>query len=152
MIFMRVVFIVLALIGFACKSIQNNDHGMESSASNPKQLPEKTNYANHPSNDLDVQTFLKNFRQQSKTEAMLIDLRTPPEFDDGYIPGAILINFLESDIDQQLSLLDKNKTYFIYCLQGARSSKCLDKMHTKGFTKVFNLIGGYEAYQLSGIK
>ena len=77
---------------------------------------------------------------------MLLDLRTPPEFNDGYIKGAVMINFLEDDIDSQLNKLDKTKKYFIYCQQGARSSRCMEKMKGMGFTQVYNLLDGYAGY------
>jgi rhodanese-related sulfurtransferase len=74
---------------------------------------------------------------------MLIDLRTPPEFEAGTINGAVMINFLDSDIDQQLDKLDRNKSYYVFCEQGARSKKCMDKMKGMGFKRVYNLVGGY---------
>ena len=42
--------------------------------------------------------------------------------------------------------LDKTKKYFIYCQQGARSSRCMEKMKGMGFTQVYNLLDGYAGY------
>ncbi|MBK7608258.1 MAG: hypothetical protein IPI18_14075 [Saprospiraceae bacterium] len=34
----------------------------------------------------------------------------------------------------------------MYCQQGGQQEKCMDKMKTMGFNRVYNLVGGYEAY------
>jgi rhodanese-related sulfurtransferase len=102
--------------------------------------------------NLDLREFMVSYLSEKADTAMLLDLRTPPEFDAGFIKGAILINYLETDIDHQLSLLDKSKKYYIYCEQGNRSAKCMDKMKSIGFTRVYNLIGGYEAYKKAAFK
>ncbi len=93
--------------------------------------------------DLALLDFMKSYTSETVGHAMLIDLRTPPEFEAGTINGAVMINFLDSDIDQQLNKLDKNKSYYVFCEQGARSKKCMDKMKGMGFKRVYNLIGGY---------
>ncbi|MBK8777532.1 MAG: rhodanese-like domain-containing protein [Saprospiraceae bacterium] len=96
--------------------------------------------------DLSIEQFMSAYGRERKDSAMLIDVRTPPEFNDGYINGAVMINFLDDDLDKQLGMLDKNISYYIYCQQGGRSKKCMDKMKTMGFNRVYNLLGGYEAY------
>lgn len=99
---------------------------------------------------LNVQDFLEAYRKEPAGQAMLIDLRTPPEFEDGFIPGAVMINYLEDDIDLQLGRLDKSKTYYIYCQQEGRSVLCIQKMENMGFKKVYLMKGGYDAFLLSG--
>ncbi|MDZ4709897.1 MAG: rhodanese-like domain-containing protein [Saprospiraceae bacterium] len=147
-------FLIVSTLVFLVACRQAPDQATSLSSTPPAQgiFQEDANYATHPGIDLEVQSFFDRFRRLDKSQAMLLDLRTPPEFDEGYIPGAIMINFLENDIDQQLGMLDKNNTYFLYCAQGARSMKCVDKMKALGFTKLYNLLGGYEAYEKSLIK
>lgn len=149
---MKPIYLFVLIGILSCKPKSDLQTARMEAPSNPKPFEPLASYATHPEHDLEVKPFLDLWHQMKPSGAMLIDLRTPPEFDDGYIPGAILINFLENDIDQQLALLDKSKTYFIYCQQGARSSKCLDKMKAMGFTRIYNLPGGYEDYLRSGIK
>lgn len=149
---MKLILTLVLISLIACKPAPSKEVAPAAGVAVQKTFDENASYADHPANDLEVKAFLDQFHAMGKSEAMLIDLRTPPEFDDGYIPGAILINYLESDIDHQLGLLDKSRTYFIYCQQGARSTKCLDKMAALGFTKTYNLLGGYEAYLRSGLK
>lgn len=101
---------------------------------------------------LSVKDFLEAYRKEPAGEAMLIDLRTPPEFNDGFVPGAVMINFLEDDIDLQLGGLDKSKTYYLYCQEQSRSTRCQRKMEDMGFNRVYIMQGGYEAYLHSGSK
>lgn len=149
---MKYLIIVALVCLLACKRTPEPVIAVSPSPASKEVFRENANYATHPGIDLEVLPFLDNLRRLDKSQAMLLDMRTPPEFDDGYIPGAIMINFLENDIDQQLGQLDKNKTFFVYCQQGARSSKGVDKMLAMGFKKIYYLIGGYEAYQSSGLK
>ncbi len=95
--------------------------------------------------DLALIDFMRSYTSETAGNAMLIDLRTPPEFESGTINGAVMINFLDSDIDQQLNKLDRNKSYYLFCEQGARSKKCMEKMKSMDFKKVYNLVGGYNA-------
>ncbi|MBK7608257.1 MAG: rhodanese-like domain-containing protein [Saprospiraceae bacterium] len=58
--------------------------------------------------DLSIEQFMSAYGRERKASAMLIDVRTPPECNDGYINGAVMINFLDDDLDKQLGMLDKN--------------------------------------------
>lgn len=138
----NIFYTILVLAIFSCK--QNNTATTADAMSSPEVVQEfKT---------LELMEFMSSYLKEKTGEAMLIDLRTPPEFDSGYIKGAVLINYLEDDIDHQLNLLDKTKKYYIYCAQGGRSGKCMDKMKKMGFTQVSNLQGGYEAYTKATFK
>ena len=57
-------------------------------------------------------------------EAVVLDVRTEEEFEDGYIPDAINIDIRQGQgfIDE-LEKLDKSKTYYVYCRSGARSAQ-----------------------------
>ncbi len=76
----------------------------------------------------------------------LIDVRTPEEFAKGYVEGAKNINFNAANFESQISQLDKNQPAFIYCQSGGRSGKAYKKMKAWGFTKVYDMEGGYSAY------
>jgi rhodanese-related sulfurtransferase len=74
---------------------------------------------------------------------VIIDVRTPAEWQNGYIPGTdMFIDFQASDFADQISKLDTSKTYVIYCRSGNRSSKACQVMSKNGFTKLYNLSGG----------
>lgn len=73
---------------------------------------------------------------------VLLDVRTPEEFSEGYINGAENIDIKSPDFADKLDRLDKNKTYLVYCRKGGRSAKAMEIMKSKGFEKVYNMLGG----------
>lgn len=65
----------------------------------------------------------EKFDEISKKEnVVLIDIRTPEEFKEGHIAGALNIDYYESDFSENVFKLDKNKEYIIYCRSGRRSN------------------------------
>ena len=88
------------------------------------------------------------FQQKLKTtkDAVLLDVRTPEEVQQGYIKGSVNIDFKASDFKEKISKLDKNKTYFLYCAAGGRCGKTADMMEEMGFKKIYNLMGGIDAW------
>jgi len=73
----------------------------------------------------------------------LIDVRTPKEYTDGHIKDAVNINFYDDNFITQMSKLDKGKEIYIYCRSGGRSGKAAKKLKEAGFTKVYDLQGGF---------
>ncbi|SRR5260221_5340826 len=79
---------------------------------------------------------------QGNQNLALIDFRTPGEFNEEHINGAIWINYFNADYKEKLSLLDKNKTYFIYDKAGRITAKIAKKMKDLGFKEVHRITGG----------
>jgi len=76
-------------------------------------------------------------------DIQLIDVRTPKEYTDGHIKDAVNINFYDDNFIDQMSKLDKGKEIYIYCRSGGRSGKAAKKLKAAGFTKVYDLQGGF---------
>ncbi len=79
---------------------------------------------------------------KNNKDFIILDVRTPQEFSSGRIEGSKNINFYDYNFKEELSKLDKDKTYFIYCRSGSRSGKTLELMKSLGFKKVYNLQNG----------
>lgn len=77
------------------------------------------------------------------SNTVVLDVRTPAETAAGKIEGAIEMDVNAPDFAQQLSQLDKSKTYLVYCRSGRRSAVACNIMSGQGFTQLFNLEGGY---------
>ncbi|WP_434037620.1 rhodanese-like domain-containing protein [Formosa sp. 4Alg 33] len=92
------------------------------------------------STSLSVDEFSKIMSEQP--ELMVVDVRTPEEFDSGHLEGAINYNWKSEDFNKQILDLDKSKEVLIYCRSGARSAKAAEKMRSEGFTAVYELKGG----------
>ena len=77
----------------------------------------------------------------------LIDVRTPEEFAQGHIDGALNLNFYDDDFTQQLEQkLDKNRPVMLYCRSGNRSGQAASQMVTMGFKELYDLKGGFMAW------
>ena len=74
----------------------------------------------------------------------LVDVRRPEEFEAGKIGDAQNINVLEPETFlEEINKLNKEQPVYIYCRSGNRSNKAALLMLAEGFTKVYDLEGGY---------
>ncbi len=83
---------------------------------------------------------------------ILLDVRTPEEFAEGHLPGAINIDFKNEGFSAALDTLDKTKQYEVYCRSGHRSGESTEMMSKKGFKKVYHLEGGILKWQEKGFE
>ena len=76
--------------------------------------------------------------------AVILDVRTEDEVNEGFIPNAKNIDIYKGQgfIDD-VETLDKTKTYFVYCRSGARSAQACAVMNQIGFKNTYNLLGGF---------
>ena len=82
-------------------------------------------------------------KMKEKLDHILIDVRTPAEYQQGTIGNAKNINWNDSGFVTEISKLDKTKPVFIFCQKGGRSKKALNKMKDLGFQEVYDLGKGY---------
>ena len=83
---------------------------------------------------------------QATTDAQIIDVRTPEEFNNGHLKNALNIDWNGDKFDEQIKNLDKSKPQFVYCLSGGRSSNAAELMRKQGFSKVYEMKGGMMAW------
>jgi rhodanese-related sulfurtransferase len=69
----------------------------------------------------------------------IVDVRTPEEFREDRVQGAMNINVLEKSFHEEISKLERDKVYAVYCRSGARSSNAKSIMTKLGFKNVINL-------------
>jgi rhodanese-related sulfurtransferase len=81
----------------------------------------------------------------------VIDVRTPEEYASGHLDGALNIDVQSPDFAQQVSQLDSEATYFIYCRSGNRSGQAMSQMANMGFGDMTNGGSVDEASATSGI-
>ena len=85
----------------------------------------------------------------SKSTIKFLDVRTPEETSNGMINGALKIDYRAKDFKEKLDKLDRGESYIVYCKSGGRSSKTADMMQQMGFSSIYNLEGGYDAFAAS---
>jgi rhodanese-related sulfurtransferase len=80
---------------------------------------------------------------QEDKDAVILDVRTEGEWNEGIIPGAINIDIYKGQgFIYKLDELDKAKKYYVYCRSGARSGQACNIMQQMGFENAYNLSGG----------
>ena len=80
-------------------------------------------------------------KNKANPDFVILDVRTPEEFESGHIEGAVNINYHSDTFVEDLNKLDKNKTYFVYCRTGRRSSDAIGIMTKQGFRELFRIDG-----------
>ena len=82
---------------------------------------------------------------------VVLDIRTPGEYQTGHLPKAILIDFYARDFADKLSKLDKQNRYLYYCRSGNRSRKSLALFQKLQFQQVYHLAHGIKSWQKAGL-
>ena len=76
--------------------------------------------------------------------AVILDVRTPEEMEEGFIPDAINIDiYLGQGFLDEIEQLDNSKNYYVYCRSGNRSRQACALMNKIGIPNAFNLEGGF---------
>ena len=83
--------------------------------------------------------------------AVLLDVRTPAEHQEGYIAGAMLIPLAELESQLSDSIPAKNTPVYIYCRSGRRSGIAVEKLKSLGYSDVHNLGGLDDARKQLGL-
>jgi rhodanese-related sulfurtransferase len=79
--------------------------------------------------------------------AVVLDVRTKGECDEGIIKNAIMIDFLDAPtFKSEIEKLDKSKNYYVYCRSGNRSGQACQLLDGLGVNNTFNLTGGMLAW------
>ncbi|RKS92517.1 rhodanese-related sulfurtransferase [Flavobacterium limicola] len=80
---------------------------------------------------------------EADENAVILDVRTEDEFNEGFIANAINIDIHRGqDFVNEIENLDKSKNYYVYCRSGMRSAKACEIMNQLGFENAYNLTGG----------
>ncbi|MCW5555446.1 MAG: rhodanese-like domain-containing protein [Verrucomicrobiae bacterium] len=82
---------------------------------------------------------------------VVLDVRTPGEFQAGRIAGAMNIDFRSADFERKLAALDKEQTYLLHCATGNRSVQALPVFKKLEFKSVIHLDGGIRDWQKAGL-
>lgn len=89
---------------------------------------------------VDSSDFITKFK--NSPDSVLIDVRTPSEYESGHIEKAINVDYENSNFESEVKKLDPAKTYFVYCRSGNRSSKAIVIMNNNGIKNIYDLRGG----------
>ncbi|HIF61307.1 MAG TPA: rhodanese-like domain-containing protein [Rhodospirillales bacterium] len=91
------------------------------------------------------------FNERIKNDGILIDVRTPSEFNEGHLENAMAMDYYDDAFEKMAIELPKDKDVYVYCRSGRRSSSASIILLEQGHPQVYNLIGGINAWQTSGL-
>nr|HMQ59917.1 rhodanese-like domain-containing protein [Flavilitoribacter sp.] len=91
-------------------------------------------------NEVDATQLAQHFDGKNLS---MMDVRKASEYNAEHLVGAF--NFPLDFINRNMSAIDRNKTYYIYCASGYRSVVAASILKTRGFEQVVNVRGGYKA-------
>jgi len=77
-----------------------------------------------------------------KADFAILDVRTPEEFAEGHIAGAVNLDVQSRDFEKKLRALDREKSYLVYCRTGNRSRTATVAMEALGFRSIFHMNEG----------
>ncbi len=95
-------------------------------------------------NKIDANEFEKIIQDKN---VQLVDVRTPEEYAEGHIKGAVNINFKKRTFPDYINVIDKDKPVAVYCRSANRSGKAALIMQSEGFKKIYDLDGGIKAWK-----
>lgn len=97
---------------------------------------------------VDVEEFAKVI---ADTAVVRLDVRTPQEYAEGHIEGAINIDVLSDDFAAEASKLPADRTIALYCRSGNRSKTAAKILSSKGYV-VVELGSGFNGWVSAGKK
>ena len=81
------------------------------------------------------------------TKAVIIDVRTSDEVEEGFIPHALHMDIYQpQNFMEAANALDPNKNYYVYCRSGGRSAQACAVLASVGINNTYNLLGGFSEW------
>lgn len=105
------------------------------------QLPSRTSYG-----DITVEQAKELI--ETNPSLVILDVRTDWEFEEGHIEGAI--NIPVEELQQRLGELNPGDEILVYCRVGNRSRRAAQILADNGFSRIYNMLGGIEAWKQAG--
>ena len=118
----------------------------QTAASAPKNA--KAKVASHAAKSLSADEYEQLLKK--KKNEVLVDVRTPDEYNSGHLKDAQNIDFRSAGFQEEIGKLNKNNPVFLYCMSGGRSSQAAEQLKSMGFKEIYNLDGGILKWKAAG--
>lgn len=92
----------------------------------------------------------KEFAKKSPN-GVILDVRTPQEVAQGKLANAVVLDYYQANFLDKALEIPKDKEIYIYCAVGARSLEAAQLLTQQGYTKVYHLQGGIQAWYQNGL-
>lgn len=85
------------------------------------------------------------------SSVLFLDVREPYEYDRGHIPGATNMPWTSGYLTQHHDELPTS-SIVVYCQSGGRSAQASQFLVGEGYTRIYNMLGGYPAWVALGTR
>lgn len=89
--------------------------------------------------------------REQQAEALFLDVRTPAEFEESHIEGALLHPLTELNPEQVKRHAQGKRSVFLICRSGGRARQAAEKLAAHGFSGLQVMSGGMQAWENEGL-
>ena len=82
---------------------------------------------------------------------VILDVRTPAEFREGHLPGAVNMDYFGGPFETQIQSLPKTAPVLLYCRTGNRSASAYETMTKAGIGNILHMNEGITKWQQLGL-
>ena len=90
------------------------------------------------------------FTEIQHTDYILVDVRTPEEYESGHIQDAVNFDFYSESFQNDILSLDKSSSIILYCRTQNRSTKTANYLIENGYKEIIVLVGGITSWVKNG--
>lgn len=88
---------------------------------------------------------VEDFAQRPPESYVLVDIRDPQSFQNQHLPNAMHLS--NDNLQEFINDTEFNETIVVYCYHGNSSQQAAQFLVEQGFEDVYNLVGGFAAWQ-----
>ena len=143
------ILMIFATFMLSCSNTGNRSLSENSLAASTQEQDENTAQSGQSKNEVinvgveDVFNMLKD-----KDKYFLLDVRTPEEYEEGFIENSVLIPL--SELEGRISEIPGDKPIIVYCRSGNRSAQAAEILIKNNFSQVYNMLGGITEWGKKG--
>ena len=90
-------------------------------------------------------------QNRESDDLIIIDVSTPQEYEFLHLEGAINVSLFSRFFKARMDIMNKSKTYVVYCKVGGRSKIAQKLMLRLGFQEAYNITGGTLLWKEEGL-
>ncbi|MEI6728494.1 MAG: rhodanese-like domain-containing protein [bacterium] len=150
-----IIILAASVLMFTIVIVNSNSSTSNSNTSTSNSNTSSSSSASSQTSSIAFETLatvndLKLRLDQKNPGDILLDVRTPPEYSAGHIPGSINIDIENTNFDSQIQKLDKSKTYITFCRSGNRALVGSQKLSELSFKTIYSK-QGFSTWQASDL-
>lgn len=98
-----------------------------------------------------IETITPRAAREQQADALILDVRTPTEFEEVHVDGAILQPLTELDAHHVKQLVADKRACLIMCRSGGRARQAAEKLAAAGLSNLQVIAGGMQSWENEGL-